>query len=329
MNKIQTFIGAIRDESLGISLADPWRPSDSAITCVVPIIHADAKKEANYLVLAKADLEIKDSGSISGVTVINHSKLPVFIRLGEVLKGATQERAVTFSQIILPKEQKDIEVRCVHRSRPITPGAGLESWGYSPGKDSLFACSNLGGRGMAGVSQSRSWDLDASYYREASCYLGEPQMDRPIPTSLRDVLNWATTQSDDSTSLRDALADTFKDILEQIPLLDNQIGMALIDKNGFHSLDCFNLHAPWKDVKEAVAGKEVLAISQTDDDGVFIYRPEKAKEAIKSTLSKGFSETEIYDNGPTKTIGLDFSQFIGEAVILNDEVIHLLLARKG
>lgn len=102
----------------------------------------------------------------------------------------------------------------------------------------------------------------------------------------------------------------------------------LIDKDGVHSMDCFDLHEAWKAMKEDVTGKDAIAIAQEEAEGVFNYNPEKAKKVIKGVLDGNINKNEIFKGDKTKTIGLELDAHVGEAVLYDDKVIHILLARK-
>ena len=129
-------------------------------------------------------------------------------------------------------------------------------------------------------------------------------------------------------ALRDAAKEIFSDVIKRVPLSEDQVGMALIDTKGFHSLDCFDLALSWKELKEAITEKESVQLSEKDGSGVFQYRPEKARESIVEVLGNGWAEKVIFDSAETKTVVLDTDRYSGEAVLLGDSVIHLLLARK-
>ena len=45
-------------------------------------------------------------------------------------------------------------------------------------------------------------------------------------------------------------------------------------------------------------------------------------------LKRGFEEKSQYKDDRTETLTLDFSKYIGEVTLLDDEVVHLLIARK-
>ncbi len=341
MNQLQAFVGAIRDQSLGISLGYPWRYDKGSVTCVVPIIRVEAEpKERGYLLLSEADkLTVLDGGNINRVQVVNAEDVPVFIRMGEILKGGTQSRAVTFSQVVMPGEKRELSVVCVHASRPIMSGTVLDSAGYVPNREAFFSMQNMSPN-VAFTDQAASWSADREYGGEVRSYLAQAD---PIQADLDRMGHGAGIGTvshpgtgfpdlpleDDITSARDTAQKVLDDVLKGVPLFDNQIGVVLIDRRSFYLLDCYDLAASWKVVKEAMVGKECLAIADRDDDSVFLYRPENVHGVIKKVLGQGFSEKDLYaGNGQTLTIGLEFDTFIGEAVILDERVIHLMVVRK-
>jgi len=308
--KVKAFIGAIETETLGFRFGKPWRYSKSYISCVVPIL-STKEKEKNYIVLPEAkEVEIVDIGKIGKVLIKNKENLPLFLRIGELLTGKTQERSLTISMVVMPNTEKEVEVKCSYSSKPITKGASFRYGGYAPRKDAIFAATSFSGQR---IDQHRTWLDDAAYYREVNNLTN-------ISTSIID--------KDDLLSTRKYAEDTFKKVLKEVPLFDKQVGMAIIDADGLNCLDCFNLHAPWKAVKEAITGKEVLSIVQEDKTGIFEYKPSKAKQIVKQVLQQGFEDRIIYEDNFTKTIVLNYKDYVGEAVTLNDSTIHLMLAKK-
>jgi hypothetical protein len=323
--KYNVFMEAMRMESMGFAFGEPWRPSESAITCVVPILR-DCEDHPQYLILAKAKkVKISDTGSISKVRIINEEELPVFVRTGELFKGATQERASTCSQIIMPGEKLDIPVVCVHASKGIRAGAELFTHGYVPGRESLFMQHHMGKRSFG---QTNSWAADRAYTTSVYCSTraGSDQRSAEHPATW-GISGGSSAGSDDLTKARDKANELFKDLIAKVPLFHNQIGMAIINDRGFHSLDCYDLHASWKDVKEAIVGKEVIALSQEDNESVFAFHPDRASRLIKSVLEVGYTEKELISRNGVKIIGLEGNDYIGEVVLLNEEVIHLFLGR--
>lgn len=329
-DKLQTFIDAILNESLGFSFGEPWRYDENSITCVLPIIRRSDEKP-KYVTLAEAPkVKIQDTGNINRALVLNYEGAAVFLRIGEVLAGDTQNRALVMSRVIMPKHKAEVEVKCVHASRGIRGGSLLRSSGYSPRKDSYYA-SSLHETGE--ILQSHSWDDDRNYFRNARGSLGSLR-GRIRPDRFNDtfeLFHSGRVSPDDLTRTRDEYNKAVNEILQKVPLGDYQVGMALIDVKGFYCLDCFDHHEPWKAVKEAIVGKESISITERlriDKGGIFEYKPEKAEDATKEVLKKKHTQKTQHQTKRTKTLTMDFGEYIGEAVELDGEIIHLLITRK-
>jgi hypothetical protein len=318
----KAFMGALSTQTLGFSFGNPWRPSDNAITCVVPILRElQRAEERGYITAEEAGnkLEIIDSGRINKATVSNTGEVPIFIRMGTLLKGNTQERAVTISRIIAPGQTTDVEVVCVHASKGIVIGTKFSSGGYAPRKDEMFASAvyNCGS-----VNQSVSWTGDREYHQSTvRSFQGNDSV-------LNTSINFSQISADNVSETHQKVLDAFKDIAKDMPYTINQIGFGLIDMKGFHSLDCFDLPESWKAVKEAITGKEALQIAKKDESGVFQYNPNKAAEIMTGAVGQGYEDKIVFEDSSTKTIAFDTAHHIGEAVMLGDTVIHLLMSRK-
>ena len=321
--KVESFIHAIRNEEDGFSLGKPWRYDGHSLTCIVPI-HRKKDGDPSYLTLPEATkVKIEDTGNINKAKIVNGEERPVFIRLGELLKGATQERSVTASRVILPGEEVEIDVVCVHATKGIHRGAQFTSAGYTPNKDAFYLDYSFTTGHSGGVNQQNSWGQDRSYYARTENFA------RGYAAGAEIVPNFTDIRPDDLTQTRDKINKLLEDVIKEVPIFEDQSGLILIDPNGFHSLDCYNLKQPYKAVKDALMGKESTVIAdRSDEEGVFEYKPEKAKETIQKVMEKEFEEKVIHDSFRTKTIALTIDNFMGEVVMLDDQVIHLLLARK-
>lgn len=330
--KPQVFMEAMRMEALGFAFGEPWRAEDSSISCIVPLLRGNGGgivRYPDYLVLSEAKrVTLKDTGSINRASVFNGEDMPVFIRTGEILHGNTQERSVVTSQIIMPGENATVDVVCVHATKGIQAGQVFTSSGdFTPNRDNLYLHATVnygGGRGMSsgfgGGLQGSSWQADREYYGQL----------RGVAEASKGVnLGYGSFNfnPDNLTKSREVSREVFKDLMVKVPLFDSQIGMGIIDDKGFYMLDCFDLPASWKAIKEGIVGKECLAIAQTDSGGVFSYRPERAKSLLQEVLASGFEESVVI-NGVAQTIALDNQKYMGEVVVLNDALIHLLITRK-
>jgi len=322
--QLKVFIGSILNESLGFSFGEPWRYDENASTCIVPIIRI-SKENRKYLTLAEADkTKIQDTGKIDRALISNFEKMPVFLRMGELLKGDTQNRAVVLSRIIMPKHKAEVMVSCVHASQGIRRGAYFTPSGYSPLKDSHYGIS-LHTTGK--TSQDRSWSMDRYYQIMSSESLAQLENEG---FDTRRFLG-KRMNPDDLTASRDEYNKAVSKILKEVPLVECQVGMALVDMDGFYFLDCFDLHESWEAVKEAIVGKESLAITKRMKFGkskMFEFKPENSTVVTKEVLSRGYQERTQHHEKRTETVTLDFGDCIGEAVSLDDEIIHLFITRK-
>lgn len=308
---IRTFIEALRTETLGFSFGNPWRYDEQAITCVLPVVR-ESSKERGYLTFPEAkQIEVKDMGSISKAVVTNNEEKAVFIRVGTLLKGATQERATAVSRVIMPKETVEIAVVCVHASKGIVPGAKFDFGGYVPRRDGEYLGAAHTGRQ---VSQNVSWAMDRTYSTN-------------LCSAAPDSLPVGSVVNDDLVSSLDKTKEVFKDVIEKMPLVDSQIGIAMIGTKGLHSLECYDLHASWKAVKEEIAGKESLSLAEKDESGVFEYKPEKAKDAVKEVLKKAHADKSQVVNEHSEILTLRYDGYVGEVALLGGEVIHLLITK--
>lgn len=171
--KVDKFISDITKEANKFSIGSPWRNSDLSVTCVVPVIRAN-KDKPDYLLLSQArDVDISDTGAIDRVRIKNNEKQPIFIRMGELLKGKTQERSVVISRVIMSGKEEIVDVKCIHASRPIHSGAKFSSGGIAPMRDSLYSSTSL--RGMS-VNQATSWSNDSNYVRSVNCLLSGEEL---------------------------------------------------------------------------------------------------------------------------------------------------------
>lgn len=329
--KLRPFLEAIRTETLGFGFGSPWRYGENSTGVVLPILREDKEESViTYLLLVEAkEVEIVDTGKIDEVQLINKEELPVFIRMGELLQGSTQERTAIISRLIMPGEKTTIAVKCVHAGRGISPGSIFTSGGYSPGRETYYTSQVFKKGNFSGVSQGCSWQMDRNFTgaMKSSIESWTGRSDSPI-INADDMQDAMKVMDDDLKDARDKVAKVYKDIVAKVPLLDYQIGIAILDTNGFDSLDCYDIPNSWKVVKEAMVEKETLSLAQENNSGLFEYKPERAVGIVKDVLGSGFSEKTIIDEKETKTITFAYKDHVGEAVIYNDDVIHLLIARK-
>lgn len=332
---VSEFISYLNEEKEGFSFGNPWRCDEKSLTCVVPILRAlDEVGEPGYLTLGASKFHvIKDSGNINEVLFKNNEKVPLFVRMGELFEGGTQERSAVMSIIVFPDEEVKIKVVCSHASKPISMSASMEARGYTPGRDALYLSSMRKGA----LKQADSWAADRSYHqastssmsRSSSCSLSSKRgiADRGISDQM--VSAYSNIRSDNVKEYRNAYNEAFDAVLKEVPLFESQVGMVMIDQDGFYCLDSYDIHASWKAVKEAIMGKEAVAITQIDSEDVFQFNPDKVRGLISKVLSNKISEEKDHFHvGGAKTITFKLGdKHVGEVVTLEDSVIHLLIVR--
>ena len=153
MNK---FLQLIADEKDGFSFGKSWRYNEDSLVALLPILRIAPKKKRNYVLLSETkNVKIGDTGQINKILVENNEESPVYIRMGEIFSGGTQERMATRSYIIMPKENINIDVRCVHASKGINTGASMKSDGVAPSIFDVNLCSS--GFKMRSVEQREVW----------------------------------------------------------------------------------------------------------------------------------------------------------------------------
>jgi hypothetical protein len=376
--RVEELISSIQEETGGYKLGKPWRHNQHSLTCVVPILKTTKDSKREYITLTEAKkVVITDTGKINEALVKNNEDIPIFIRLGEILSGNTQERAVTSSRIVLPNQEVTIPVACIHASKGIRAGTVLSFNGFAPNKEYSYIY-NVHNYGQA--NQKDSWNLDHTYTAYANTVLNKhgfvassvgkslysdqfkvateqmnvfdiqstsdtgayniystttsnPTYTRTEGTSAStsvgyyQLLDHSVIPTDDLTSKHKEVNDLLADIIKKVPLFKNQIGLILIDPDGFKCLDCYDVKLSYKAVKEMLIEKETVAISDTDEQNVFEYKPAAAKKVITKILSNKFEENIVHEDKQTKTITLDLEGYVGEAVLFNNKIVHLIITR--
>ncbi|MGB3715807.1 MAG: DUF6569 family protein [Candidatus Promineifilaceae bacterium] len=317
MKTAANFIEAIKNETNGFSFGEPWKYDKSSTTTVLPILREIGTKRS-YLVLDEAEeIQMEDTGRISSILVTNNEIDPIFIRAGNIFMGSTQERAAIFSRIVMPSKCEKIDVVCVHLSRPISGGAQVHSAGFTP-------------RSIDLSSQRSTWDSAHAFSDSAITTLARLRSHRrrtDVAVEQRAAAKeLAFAKEDDVRGNLKSFSKTIEDVLEQVPFGDSQVGIALIDDNGFAGIEVFDHSASWKPVKNQLLRREGEKITEIDVDGVVDWKPENVKKQTKNSLENHFEEEDLYKDQNTRTIKISSGNFIGEVTLIKNQVIHLHLA---
>lgn len=347
-----TALQIIANEKMGFSFGVPERPDENSLAVVLPILRSTSVKR-NYITLPETDkVDIADTGSINRMRFTNKTTENVFVRSGTMVKGGTQERAITRSAILLPGTTVELECRCIHASRGIQQGSKVKYGGItSLDFDQMNYRGSYTARDQstywANVSHVRS-DLmkTASVYNERSS-ARTSRRSRTLRSNATDagrlgayaVLDSITPDSahlpkqDDLATNLDEFAKSFSDLLSKVKLHHNQVGLGLITDKGCETVELFDLDQSWKALHDDAVKRMGANAAKIDTEGVFEYKQEKAVEAVKKVLGVGFDHKVIYEhrssNGEPSVavIGLSNEKYTGEIVELDGRVMHLVLLR--
>ena len=315
-------------ESNGFRWGEPVRPDD-AVAIVVPILRSGVAGEPSYLLLeeVKDRVEFADSGRIGGVRVRARGvDKPIFIRSGTILKGrGTQSRAPAVSAVVYPEVEAELEVRCVHASHPVVGGRRFEAAVYKAPTTvqralltgSQYAVwSSVRDYAMSRVlghfasSLSRSLAASAAYSRPAD---SEPLYVDDLP-SLLEV---------------EAGKKFIDEIVKQLPVLEDQVGIAVLDMDGAVGMELFDHPKSWKALAESIVKSYEDALSRRS--GLFKPDASKVREELSKFLAKiqACEAEPAYQNRGATTFLLKSQEIVGEYTVLGGEVIHLLAMRRG
>lgn len=356
-----TVFQIIQNEKMGFTFGIPERPDESSLAVVLPILRSSSLKRS-YVTLPETrnwggtnedGVQIADTGNINRMRFTNKTDSNVFVRSGTILKGATQERTTLVSTILFPGETKELEVRCVHRSRGISHGAKVTHSGLTPlrfdqmnyRKEYSASEQQTYWRNAETVSGSvlRSTavsfnDSEVGRRRRASSPRGQSMGAYSVlsadvnPSPIGSDFLGSMPRQDDLSSHMEEFSKSFSDMLAKVQFIPGQVGLGLISDKGVETIELFDLTDSWKALHEDAVKRVGADVVKPDTGGVFEYRKDKAVEAVKKVLGVGFSSKVIYEhraNGQPSlsVIGVSNEKYTGEIVELDGKVMHLVLLR--
>ncbi len=324
--RVNPFLRDLALEKEGFSFGEVWKHDEKSLVAVLPILR-DRDLERGYMTLKEAKkVTIKDTGKIDELLVVNDGSEPVYIRIGEIFQGATQERAAIQSYIILPDTRAIIKVRCVNRSKGINSGTDMLFYGFVP---SALEVTLSDGE----PNQTQVWDVVNDINLDLGIATATPNV---LLDTLEDRTRGITLgTSDDLKEGLDTLTEQAKDILANMPALDNQVGMVILDKDGVVSLELFDLAQSWAALREDIVKKDSHELTKVSETSIFELKKEPMVKAVREVLTQEFTETKLDDQGLNlggseiyQVIRLSNEQYVGEIVELNSVVLHCTLVRR-
>lgn len=202
-----------RDE--GLTLGSPWL-SDAGSVAVLPILRTASQNRRWRLAIEAADaVSAVDPGRLDRLTVRNEAAFPILLPPGTLFRGAdTPSRGTTRGTVLAPRSSASIEVRCVHASCPVRPGAALE---LDPRLAPEPIC-----RALLARDQGRVW----------------------AAVGPSDDLLAALPESDS--------AEEPDGLVSRVPNEPGQCGLAIVDARGVAAVEWYETPEAWRAVAQYV-----------------------------------------------------------------------------
>lgn len=310
MNALNKFLNMIAKETDGFKIGDPWRPPKSgSIACVLPITRKTLLSR-RYVTASETSLRfiIKDTGSIDSVNVTNTLETPLFLSTGQMLSGDTQERAIAHSVVVLSGQTRPVSVVCVHQSRSISGGTAMT------------------------LDRDVRREVEQEMYPDEKRSTSAPTQDR-----VWEEIERVNRKDDDSGRETDDLKKytethlrKMQQVLDQVPEIPSQVGMAIIACSGIYSMQCFDSPDSWRERRKALIEKEFSALSRTGDDSPLFKWPESDNmtRILHAFVSQDFESNPIETDSQWQTNSLYSGNYAGEATMFDGYLIHLSLGLK-
>lgn len=301
-------------EQKNIRLGEPWKFKKDSVGILIPIMKDDDGKR-DYVLLeeVKDKLDIKDTGSIDQIKVKSKTDEPVFVRMGTIFEGDTQARAANTSIIIMPAKEKEIvvPVSCVHASHAISGGTNMRAGGYAPRETMVMF--------VAKADQGRVWNSVNRYHSKQSA-------------KLASVGAVASDNLSETMKTVEKGKKEIKEILKEVPVLENQIGVIVLDVDVVKAIEMFDSSKSWQAFHEEIIKKydDILTKGGKGDLFEVKLKPEAIQEAIEEFVENiGLSEQKsVFKDGIAETFSLIHSKVLGEFTVLGDKVIHVFATKK-
>lgn len=335
----------IATEKNGYSIGKPWRFTDFSLAAIVPILREVNTKQRGYRLLSEVgdQVRIKDTGQIDKVELVNNSPYPVLLKAGQVVGGATQARALTKSEVLMPEEKLVADCVCVHSTQGIRGGQQVKPITISPSRvrrevyrghyDEAGQLSNYGystsyqHKVWSGVNEySRSMVMSVS---RLSALAASPDADRyGLADMPRTPLDFSTPIQDLAGRVTEA-EDKFREIIKKVPEIASQVGMALLTISGLDMMESFEHPGSWEAIRKEILKSEASKVADLSDmESVFEFKEEKARSTIRELLATKFEEKAVVEKQDTATFLLDAKRVTGEVVALYGEPIHCTFVKK-
>lgn len=409
-NDLKTFLTNIIDGRLGFKLSAPWKYSEETLGVVVPILRENSPDRFYVTMYEVLDqLDIKDTGHINQVELQNDCGMAIFVRVGTIFEGKTQNRAAQHSGVYQDNSQT-IDVRCVQQTRGIcsdekmkfgdiappsvtislmtgdqsnvwervrryggTPivndsvsvvsednvtlnamdttdtenkssmsenlGKAWESINRYPDRlqSSVIYNVNVSNEGNVRISRVKPSEGVTSIWRGS---LSEKEIEelnrRTSELNIRSSVNRNSASRSSGLRGSDNLLEKIRkgqsvldDMMQKVPLFDNQVGAIIFNPVGVIAVETFDHPKSWEAIKKEIIEKYGDKIKTVQSDHLYELKPEMIKPALEKFIKRleTFNEKTIRKDDYSETREVTGDKIVGEYTLVKGQPIHVLLLR--
>ena len=390
---LKTYLSDVVDNRFGYRLGEPWKYSEETLGVVVPILRENSP-DRQYITMYEVlkELNIKDTGKIAQVELQNKSGIAIFVRVGTIFTGKTQNRASQHSGVY-PNEKEIIDVRCVNASHGIRQGEEMGFGDFAPpsvtmnlmSKDQSDVWNSVSNYGASinNTSSDRTTSIPEElpkdvkrafdHFRSIRLRRSDAHLDIHTFTNdsgvrktrisriypCEDVTQlWSGELSsgniesiskfikdnniksninsnfnfDNSNDLLGKIRNNqsvLDDMMQKVPLFDNQVGAILFDPVGVIALEMFDHPKSWESIKKEIIEKYGDKIKEKQAEHLFELKSETIIPAFKKFIDKIDKSVQkiIKKDNLSETRSIIGDGIIGEYTLVKGQPIHVLLLK--
>lgn len=367
---LKTCLNDIADNRFGYRLGEPWKYSEETLGVVIPILRENAPDRqyvTMYEVLK--ELNIKDTGNISQIDLQNKSGMAIFVRAGTIFADKTQPRAAQHSGVY-SNEKETINVRCVNASHGINKGEEMSFGDITHPSITMKLMSGSQSdvwssiNNYTGLGQQRRPDPVNTILSErrtpgvyTRIYAYTTSSGSKMARITREKPSEGVTQiwrgelSDENIEAVDRFANAnninihnstdllheikkgqsiLDDMMQKVPLFDNQVGAIIFNPVGVIAVEMFDHPKNWESIKKEIIEKYGDKIKEKQAEHLFELKPETILPSFRKFIEglDKFVEKIVRKDEYSETRAVYGEGVVGEYTLVKGQPIHVLLLKE-
>lgn len=324
------FLTTLRTQTAGFAFGQPQRVDEKSLAVVLPILR-QTDDPRDYRTFPETEkVEVTDTGSIDRMHAQNKTNDNVFIRSGTMFTGKTQARALQRSVVLLPGQETDLPVRCIHASYGISSGSKVKYDGVTPVD---FDKANYAA-GYQFKDQRSTW----SNVHASTAKMYAMNCSAEMSVGMASGERRGHLRSHASAPGFDNLSDNFKqfaanfdNLLSKVKRQDHQAGLALITERGVQTVELFEHADSWQALHDAAIKRLGPDLAKTDPNAVFTPNLENTVALVDHILALPYqfnllsTNQPVHDEPHVEVFGMTAGKMVGEMTLIDGKVIHLVL----